>query len=617
MCGIVGFVGGLGKDHLVSSSDITPLLITGLRRLEYRGYDSAGVATLINGKIERRRANGKLKALEDVLQTHPLTGSIGIGHTRWATHGKPSEVNSHPHMAGGVVLVHNGIIENHKHLAEEIKAKGRTFESETDTEVVAHLIDMELSKGATPLEASERTFDRLEGAFSLALMFAGNENLLIAVRQGTPLAVGIHSTQTGAALSSDATAFADVCDQVCFLDDGDIAILNSDGVQLRHNGADKSIVFSPNHLTGALIGKENYPHFMLKEIYEQPDAIANSLQGGLGPDLTSESLALNLPFDARSPDIDITLIACGTAHYACQVGALWLERWARIPANAKIASEYRYHDAPASKAVLAVSQSGETLDTLEALRLGKSRGQATVSIINTLESTIGRESDLVLYTHAGPEIGVASTKAFTSQLTILCRFALALAQTRGTLERDTLKSLCTALETIPGHINQALGESAHIETIADTLRTAKGALFLGRGLAAPIALEGALKLTEISYIHAQGYPAGEMKHGPIALIESDYPVFVIAMSDNLLSKTIANAQEVMARGANVVAIVDTDSALALKAIGAQTIVLPRTHPDLIPLLAAIPLQLIAYYTARLKGLDVDQPRNLAKAVTVE
>ena len=608
MCGIVG---------IISNRQVTPLLIDGLKRLEYRGYDSAGVATLVDGRIERRRAKGKIVNLEEKIAQEPLPGTIGIGHTRWATHGVPNEANAHPHATKHVAVVHNGIIENYRELRDELKAAGHVFESETDTEVVVHLISDKIEAGMMPQEAVASSLKRLKGAFALAIIFAGREDLIIGARKGSPLAVGFGNGEMF--LGSDALALAPLTQKIMYLEEGDYAVLTHDGaVVFDENDQEvkRSVVLSAT--SGAMIGKSGYRHFMLKEIYEQPQVIGDTLNTMINQDADTITLP-NVPFDLK--DVTrLTIVACGTSYYAGLVGKYWIESVARVPVDIDVASEFRYRRPVMEKGgvSLFISQSGETADTLAALRYCKNEGQKIVSIVNVAESTMARESDCVLRTLAGPEIGVASTKAFTTQLTLLACFAIVLGRAKGTLGRDEETNLSRALVEVPSRVADVLKNNKKIEKIAQELMVpARDVLYLGRGSNYPIALEGALKLKEISYIHAEGYAAGEMKHGPIALIDEDVPVVVVAPTDDLFDKTVSNMQEVLARGGKVLFFGDKDGVGQVKDRSAATIILPNVNPFVAPILYAVPVQLLAYHTAVAKGTDVDQPRNLAKSVTVE
>lgn len=608
MCGIVG---------IISNRQVTPLLIDGLKRLEYRGYDSAGVATLVDGKIERRRAKGKIVNLEKKIAENPLTGTIGIGHTRWATHGVPNEMNAHPHATKYVAVVHNGIIENYRELRDELKELGHVFESETDTEVVVHLISQKIEEGLDPQTAVAQSLKRLNGAFALAIIFAGREDILIGARKGAPLAVGFGDGEMF--LGSDALALASLTQKIMYLEDGDWVVLtHSSATVYDENGKEAERPVEQSSTSGAMIGKGGYRHFMLKEIYEQPQVIGDTLNTMINQDMDTITLP-NVPFDLKEMT-RLTIVACGTSYYAGLVGKYWIESIARVPVDIDVASEFRYRRPVMEKGGVAlfISQSGETADTLAALRYCKEQGQKIVSIVNVSASTMARESDCVLKTLAGPEIGVASTKAFTTQLTLLACFAIALGRAKGALSRSEESRLSRALVEVPSRAAEVLNNDQAIEKIAQNLMVpAHDVLYLGRGSSYPIALEGALKLKEISYIHAEGYAAGEMKHGPIALIDEGVPVVVVAPTDELFDKTISNMQEVLARGGKVVFFGDKDGVGTVKDRSAAAIVLPTVDPFVAPILYAIPVQLLAYHTAVAKGTDVDQPRNLAKSVTVE
>lgn len=608
MCGIVG---------IISNRQVTPLLIDGLKRLEYRGYDSAGVATLVDGKIERRRAKGKIVNLEKKIAENPLPGTIGIGHTRWATHGVPNETNAHPHATKYVAVVHNGIIENYRELRDELKELGHVFESETDTEVVVHLISQKIEEGLDPQTAVAQSLKRLNGAFALAIIFAGREDILIGARKGAPLAVGFGDGEMF--LGSDALALAPLTQKIMYLEDGDWVVLtHSSATVYDENGKEAERPVEQSSTSGAMIGKGGYRHFMLKEIYEQPQVIGDTLNTMINQDMDTITLP-NVPFDLKEMT-RLTIVACGTSYYAGLVGKYWIESIARVPVDIDVASEFRYRRPVMEKGGVAlfISQSGETADTLAALRYCKEQGQKIVSIVNVSASTMARESDCVLKTLAGPEIGVASTKAFTTQLTLLACFAIALGRAKGALSRSEESRLSRALVEVPSRAAEVLNNDKAIEKIAQNLMVpAHDVLYLGRGSSYPIALEGALKLKEISYIHAEGYAAGEMKHGPIALIDEGVPVVVVAPTDELFDKTISNMQEVLARGGKVVFFGDKDGVGTVKDRSAAAIVLPTVDSFVAPILYAIPVQLLAYHTAVAKGTDVDQPRNLAKSVTVE
>ncbi|MFT5181611.1 MAG: glucosamine--fructose-6-phosphate aminotransferase (isomerizing) [Alphaproteobacteria bacterium] len=607
MCGIIG---------IMSSGDVAPQLLDGLKRLEYRGYDSAGVATLVNGRIERRRAQGKLVNLETELTANPLPGDVGIGHTRWATHGVPNEANAHPHATHRVAVVHNGIIENFQALRAELAEAGHNFESDTDTEAIAALITRELDAGATTTQAVATTLSRLEGAFALAIIFAGEHNLMVGARRGSPLAVGYGDGEMF--LGSDALALAPLTKRICYLEEGDWAVVTRDGAKIfDEDGALAVREVRETELSGALVGKGNYDHFMQKEIFEQPAVVGDTLQSFINA-ATREVTLPPLPFDLATVP-RITVVACGTASYAGWVAKYWLEQVARIPVEIDVASEFRYREAPLPEGGVAlfVSQSGETADTLAALRHCRKLGQHVVSVVNVSESSIARESDVVLRTLAGPEIGVASTKAFTTQLAVLACFVIAAGQARGAIDGARAAEMAGALTEVPSRMAEVLNHDEALRTLAVDIAEARDVLYLGRGTAYPIALEGALKLKEISYIHAEGYAAGEMKHGPIALIDEAVPVIVLAPPGALFDKTLSNVQEVIARGGKVVFMSDATGVARLGAQAWASVTMPRVDDFVAPLLYAIPVQLLAYHTAVVKGTDVDQPRNLAKSVTVE
>lgn len=607
MCGIIGVIG---------EQDAAPLLVGGLKRLEYRGYDSAGIATLVGSEIARCRAEGKLVNLEARLALAPLSGSVGIGHTRWATHGVPVERNAHPHSDGRVAVVHNGIIENYSALRAELEAAGCVFRSDTDTETIVHLISSYWQPGADPVEATHKALLRLEGAFALAVIFAGQTDLMIAARRGSPLAVGYGQGEMF--VGSDALALVHVTNRLSYLEEGDWAILSRSGVEIRNTEGLK--VERPVHvsaLSSAAVGKGGHRHYMAKEIFEQPQVIGDSLRALVNP-LTRTVTLPDLPFDLASVN-RITIVACGTSFYAGLVARYWLEQIARIPVDIDVASEFRYRNPVLQPAGLAlfISQSGETADTLAALRYCKAHGQKIVSLVNVTESTMARESDAILHTLAGPEIGVASTKAFTTQLTVLACLVLALARARGAVTAEREMQLAHALGEVPARVAEILNHDEHIRRIAEDVMQARDVLYLGRGSSYPIALEGALKLKEISYIHAEGYAAGEMKHGPIALIDDKVPVVVIAPGDELLDKTISNVQETVARGGRVIVFSDARGVARMRDSAVHAVILPEVDPFVAPILYALPVQLLAYHVAVLKGTDVDQPRNLAKSVTVE
>jgi glucosamine--fructose-6-phosphate aminotransferase (isomerizing) len=608
MCGIVGI---LGREPVAGA------LVDALKRLEYRGYDSAGVATLEAGHLTRRRAEGKLRNLESRLTQEPLKGTIGIGHTRWATHGAPNESNAHPHATDKLAVVHNGIIENYRELREALSKRGAKFTTETDTEVVAHLVTAEMKGGKKPVEAVMASLPQVRGAFALAFLFEGEENLLVGARRGSPLAVGFGSGEMY--LGSDAIALAPFTDQIAYLEEGDVAIVTRSGVEVRD--ASGKQVQRPTQTSNAgafLVDKGNHRHFMAKEIYEQPEVVGHTLSHYL--DMTNERVRLpfTLPFDFNKLD-RITISACGTAFYAGTIAKYWFERFARISVDLDIASEFRYREAPLSKNGLAlfVSQSGETADTLASLRYAKENGQHTLAVVNVPSSTIARESEVIAPTLAGPEIGVASTKAFTCQLAALACLAVAAGRARGVISEADEKRLVRAFIEVPRHMVTALSLEPEIEKLSRQLEHARDVLYLGRGTSYPLAMEGALKLKEISYIHAEGYAAGELKHGPIALIDEEMPVVVIAPHDRVFEKTASNMQEVLARGGRVILVTDPKGA-SEAGLGAATILtLPEMPSTITPIVYAVPVQLLAYHVAVLRGTDVDQPRNLAKSVTVE
>lgn len=609
MCGIVGVA---GRD------EAAPIMLEALKRLEYRGYDSAGLATLVNGHIERRRAAGKLSQLDDALRAHPLPGRTGIGHTRWATHGAPTESNAHPHASARVALVHNGIIENFRELRQELVAKGHAFESETDTEVAVHLVTDYLDQGLDPAQAAIAAAKRLTGAYAIAMIFDGAESLVVGARNGSPLAVGFAKNESY--LGSDAIALAPFTNRVAYLEDGDVAVLNGpDIVIYDRDGRIANREIKITNASAGLVDKGGYRHFMAKEIHEQPEVLGHTISHYIDPTgpRASEREAKAIDILAHAPRL--TISACGTAYYAGLVGKYWFEKLARIGADVDVASELRYREPVYAKggAALFISQSGETADTLAALRHAKAEGQTTLAIVNVAESSIAREADHVLPTFAGPEIGVASTKAFTCQLSVLASLAIAAARSRGTISRAEESRFCASLLETPRHVVEFLKHEPAIEQLGIEMAKARDVLYLARGLNFPLALEGALKLKEISYIHAEGYAAGEMKHGPIALIDENVPIIIIAPHDALFEKTVSNMQEVMARGGKVVMISD---ARGIAEAGARTwasIEVPDVNPLMTPLVYAIPVQLLAYHTAVAKGTDVDQPRNLAKSVTVE
>lgn len=606
MCGIVGVLG---------THEVAPTLVEALKRLEYRGYDSAGIATINNGTLDRRRAVGKLVNLSDRLVHEPLAGKSGIGHTRWATHGAPNENNAHPHMTGNVAVVHNGIIENFRELRAEMAAQGVEFTTDTDTETVALLTQHFISKGATPAEAVNQTLAKLEGAFALAFLFDGEQDLMIAARKGSPLAIGhgVGEMYVG----SDAIALSPLTNRITYLEEGDCAVLTRTSLEIRdHNGELANREIKTIQIDSARVDKAGYKHFMAKEIAEQPTVLGNTL---------SNYLTVNGEINLPDPDLDftkidrLTMVACGTAYYACLTAKYWFEQIARIPVEVDVASEFRYREPPIPDRTVAlfVSQSGETADTLAALRYCEGKADQIVSVVNVPESSIARESDLALPIYAGIEVGVASTKAFTCQLTVLLLLALKAAAQRGEITPEQLADHLSAMRNLPASINAALAQNALMQSAARKLSEARDVLFLGRGLMYPLALEGALKLKEISYIHAEAYASGELKHGPIALVDKHVPVVVMAPRDNLFDKTVSNMQEVMARKGKVVLISDNQGLEEASDGVWASIEMPSVPNIVAPIVYAIPAQLLAYHTAVAKGTDVDQPRNLAKSVTVE
>jgi len=608
MCGIIGIVG---------KSPVAPLLVDGLKRLEYRGYDSAGIATVVDGHIGRRRAEGKLVNLADLVDREPLEGVIGIGHTRWATHGAPSERNAHPHATDQVAVVHNGIIENFEALREELAAQGIVFETDTDTEVFAKLVTYHMEAlGLEPKEATHKALGRITGAFALAVIFRGRHDLMIGARQGSPLALGYGDGEMY--LGSDALALAPLTQKLSYLEEGDWVVIEGDQATIMdRDGTVVAREVKHSALSGAMIGKGNHRHFMEKEIHEQPTVIGDTLRALYSH--TTHSVQLpELPINLA--DVTrFTATACGTAFYACLVAKYWMEQVARVPMDVDIASEFRYREAPLPEggAMICVSQSGETIDTLEALRYAKRQEQMILSVVNVPESAIARESDGVLQTLAGPEIGVASTKAFTTQLTVLAALAIQTATERKSIDGARAAALTHALIEAPALLAHVLANESHIREVAIKLSEARDVLYLGRGSAYPIAMEGALKLKEISYIHAEGYAAGEMKHGPIALIDEAVPAVFVAPYDNLFEKTASNLQQVVARGGKVILISDAQGIAEAGKYATETIEMPACAPFIAPILYSAPIQLLAYHAAVAKGTDVDQPRNLAKSVTVE
>jgi glutamine---fructose-6-phosphate transaminase (isomerizing) len=608
MCGIVGI---LGREPVAAA------LVDALKRLEYRGYDSAGIATLEGGRLGRRRAEGKLRNLEAKLAREPLAGNIGIGHTRWATHGRPTESNAHPHATDRVAVVHNGIIENFRELRDELVNRGATFGSDTDTEVIAHLVTEEMKNGSSPAVAVAASLARLRGAFALAFLFTGEDNLLIGARKGSPLAIGYGDGEMY--LGSDAIALAPFTDAISYLEDGDAVVLTRNSVEVRDaKGGKVERAVIKSSAAAFLVDKGNYRHFMAKEIHEQPEVVGHTLAHYL--DMASERVRLpaNLSFDFHGLE-RVSISACGTAYYAGLVAKYWFERFARLPVEIDVASEFRYREAPLKAGGLAifVSQSGETADTLATLRYAKDHKQHTVAVANVLTSTIARESEAVMPTLAGPEIGVASTKAFTCQLAVLACLAMAAGRARGVLSEQEERALVRALIEVPRLMAEALALEPQIERLARDLAKSRDVLYLGRGTSYPLALEGALKLKEISYIHAEGYAAGELKHGPIALIDENMPVIVIAPYDEVFEKTLSNMQEVAAREGKIILLSDAQGAREAHVDTLFKLTLPAMPATVTPLVYAIPVQLIAYHTAALMGKDVDQPRSLAKSVTVE
>jgi len=608
MCGIVGILG---------TEPVAMQLVEALRRLEYRGYDSAGIAVLKDGEIDRVRAPGKLDNLYAKVTGNGWDATTGIGHTRWATHGAPNETNAHPHQAGNVVVVHNGIIENYRTLKDELAANGIVCDTETDTEVVAQLVNQKLEAGLSPKEAVSKTLKQLEGAFSLGILVRGEHDLMIGARQGAPLAVGHGDGQMF--LGSDAVALAPFTNRVSYLNDGDWVVLTRAGAEIfdeNDQPVSRDINFS--QASTMLVDKGNHRHFMAKEIEEQPEVIGHTLAEYV--DFADSTIMLpdDLPFDFADVS-SVTITACGTAFYAALTAKYWFEKIARLPVEVDIASEYRYREAPLDRngVTIVISQSGETADTLAAMRYSLSQGHKVVAIVNVPESTIARESSAVLRTFAGPEIGVASTKAFTCQLSVLACLAVAAAKARTTIDDAEEQRLVKALIGLPRIMSGMMAMEGHIEDVARKVAVARDVLYLGRGVNYPIAMEGALKLKEISYIHAEGYAAGELKHGPIALIDEHVPVVVIAPRDELFEKTISNMQEVAARGGQVILVTDETGASAHAADAFETIAVPEADPFISPMIYAVPMQLLAYHAAVFIGTDVDQPRNLAKSVTVE
>jgi len=608
MCGIVGIVG---------NEPVAPLLVDALKRLEYRGYDSAGVATLEETGLDRRRAQGKLVNLAELLDEQPLQGTTGIGHTRWATHGVPNVTNAHPHFSENIALVHNGIIENFRELRDELEADGYSFASETDTEVVAHLVSRNRKQGMSAHDAAQAAIKRLEGAFAIAIMFHDEPDLIVGARNGPPLAIG-HG-EGSMYIGSDAIALAPFTNKVTYLEDGDWCVITKTNLEIMDmDGKPVERIMQLSVGSSLMVDKGNHRHFMQKEIYEQPEVISHTLSHYLDFGKCEARIQDDMPFDFAKLD-RVAISACGTAFLAGLVGKYWFERYARLPVDIDIASEFRYREMPMSKNGLSlfISQSGETADTLASLRYCKEQGQHIGAIVNVRESTIARESDVVFPTLAGPEIGVASTKAFTCQLSTLASLSIAAAKARGTISAEEEHQLVRDITEAPKFINHALKQEPEIEKVAQDLQRVKHCLYLGRDTSYPLAMEGALKLKEISYIHAEGYAAGELKHGPIALIDEDMPVVVIAPYDNIFDKTVSNMQEVAARGGRIILITDEKGADAASLDVDHKIIMPDVPDILTPLVYAMPIQLLAYHTAVLMGTDVDQPRNLAKSVTVE
>ena len=613
MCGIIG---------IISDYDVADRVVDGLRRLEYRGYDSAGVATIYNGEnIGRRRAKGKLVNLEGELEAIPLPGLVGIGHTRWATHGEPTVDNAHPHASEKVAVVHNGIIENFRELRTKLSAKGHSFDTETDTETIVHLITDFMDQGMSPKDAAKAALDELEGAFALAIIYDGEADLMIGARRGSPLVLGYGTGEREGVemyLGSDAIALSHLTNKIAYLDEGDRVEITKTSAQVYdENGAEVDREIHTVDAASGSIDKGNYNHFMMKEIYEQPMVVGQTL-GTLIDPLKGHVELGEMPFDLASIE-RVTIIACGTSYYAAMVAKYWMEQVGRINVDVDIASEFRYREPVMPKGGLSVfiSQSGETADTLAALRYAKSQDQHILSILNVAQSSMERESDVVLHTHAGPEVGVASTKAFTCQLAVLACFAIAHAKARNTIDAAEENRLCVALSEVPARMADVLNHDEAIQEMADEVAKAQDVIYLGRGLEYPIAMEGALKLKEISYIHAEGYAAGEMKHGPIALIDQNVPIIVIAPSGRLYEKTVSNMQEVIARKGQVYFFTDIEGAKTDGEAAIATVALPMLDEFVTPLLHAIPVQLLSYHVAVAKGTDVDQPRNLAKSVTVE
>ncbi|NDF12775.1 MAG: glutamine--fructose-6-phosphate transaminase (isomerizing) [Proteobacteria bacterium] len=606
MCGIIGIIG---------KENVAEYIIDGLRRLEYRGYDSAGVATVLHGKIDRRRSAGKIRNLEELLREKPLSGKVGIGHTRWATHGAPNVDNAHPHATDRVAVVHNGIIENFASLRQEMEKLGYKFYTETDTEVVPVLITYYMDQGMGVEEAVHKAVGRLEGAFALGMIFT-DENIMMAARKGSPLVVGYGNNEMY--IGSDAIALAPLTSKISYLEDGDIVLLTKNSATISNGGVKVEREMVQSSASAIAIGKENFPHFMLKEIYEQPSVLGETLHA-YSNSVTKEVQLPKLPFDLAEIE-QLHIVACGTSYYAGLTARNWIEKFAKVPVMVDIASEYRYREVALPKKnglAIFISQSGETADTLAALRFVKKHKMRTIAIVNVQESSLAREADAVLRTYAGPEIGVASTKAFTTQLMTLSCFTIALAKAKKAITVEEEENLTRALLEVPSRVAEVLMQNEEIKNLSKTFTTPKSAIYIGRGTAFPIALEGALKLKEISYIHAEATAAGELKHGPIALIDEKVPVVAIAPPDELFDKTASNIQEIAARRGRIILLSDEKGIHELASICFASIKLPATHTFVSPMLYAVPVQLLAYHVAVLKGTDVDQPRNLAKSVTVE
>jgi glucosamine--fructose-6-phosphate aminotransferase (isomerizing) len=609
MCGIVGYIG---------SKDTAKVLLDGLRRLEYRGYDSAGIAVFHRGKIEIRRKVGKLTKLEEVVEKEAFDGKVGVGHTRWATHGRPSDENAHPHKAGKVAVVHNGIIENYLPLKDFLRKKGHVFSSETDTEIVAHLVDEFIQEGHSFLDAVRMTMDKIKGSYALGILYEGDDVCLIGARNEAPLVIGLGEGEYF--IASDIPPVLSYTRNFIFMDDGEVALLSSKGVKV-YGTRGEEVAKEPKRVdwNPLMAEKGGYKHFMLKEIFEQPRAVTDTIRGRLSKERGDGILEeMRLDPSVLKEIRRICLIACGTSYHAALVGKFLIEGFCRIPVEADIGSEFRYRNPIVGKddLLIAISQSGETADTLAALREGKRKGASTLAICNVLESSLARDSDYVIYTHAGPEIGVASTKTFVTQITILFLLAVRLGMERGVISKEEEKSLIDELIKVPHLMEEMLKSSDQVAQIAKKYLYARDFLYLGRGINYPIALEGALKLKEISYVHAEGYPAGEMKHGPIALIDREMPVVTLVTKNEVYEKVLSNIEEVKAREGKVIALASQSDQEIVKKVD-DVILIPETHPSLTPILLTIPLQLLAYYMADFKGTDVDQPRNLAKSVTVE